>query len=743
MEATKQQIASIFNGHRILEVPFYQRSYVWQEEQWRRFLEDMEFITHCSQDYFLGSIILKQQQTDLGEANDRRTIIDGQQRFTTLILFAKALCLKTDDMETFNQHFIVRNKKKGTRNFALRHSLNDMIDFEKVLSISKDEPIQIANNSNIIKAYNYFQKEIDITKLDIDVLLAHIVFIAIELQQQDDEQVIFDTINSLGMRLTTAELLKNYFFTDKTREEYEVLWMPVFEEDRETFEYWDETLTSGRIKRTNIDAFFAAFLSIKVQDPLLNVDAEHKSIYRRADSIFSSYKDLISTYKLDKLNLLYEIMEYAEFYKKHFNWGITSEELPSTPSIERIVFLICVLDTFTALPYVLYVLRNVSDEAECNAIFEYLETYIVRRVICKSDTRNYSDFFNESLIGNKILTAKALKEYISRKSADEALAIPFDWQVKNAFNEVDHPNKRALAILYLMESRLRANKKYATKLHCFDNYTLEHLMPKKYKKNWPLIPDFDEDTRKFMINTLGNMAILPSKLNTSISNASWQDKKNGRGSQKGLKEYASDLITMKTALTMPQWNEFCIEARAAQLANIAIRIWPLNESSFETTIPEEIEGKIEELPTPQQCEPLRIHKKEISSPSNRIHNMSRYSFDNKIFLSKSEFVLQVVSQYIKKHPNLRYNELQKIFNDRLCPNGYKFLGFLCSKQVYDIWDNGYKERRYQPNRPGGSLQSADGVIFYVNTQWVASAMPPIIKIAEKEGFTIYIEEDKK
>ena len=136
MEATKQQIASIFNGHRVLEVPFYQRSYVWKIEQWQRFLEDMEFITHCNQDYFLGSVILKQQMTDMGESNDHRTIIDGQQRFTTLALFAKSLCLKTNDIDTFNQHFTVRNKKKGTKSLALIHSLNDRADFEKILAIS-------------------------------------------------------------------------------------------------------------------------------------------------------------------------------------------------------------------------------------------------------------------------------------------------------------------------------------------------------------------------------------------------------------------------------------------------------------------------------------------------------------------------------------------------------------------------------------------------------------------------------
>ena len=342
MEATKQQIASIFNGHRVLEVPFYQRSYVWKIEQWQRFLEDMEFITHCNQDYFLGSVILKQQMTDMGESNDHRTIIDGQQRFTTLALFAKSLCLKTNDIDTFNQHFTVRNKKKGTKSLALIHSLNDRADFEKILALEEDVPIEDAH-SNILNCYNFFQENINVDKLDIDTLMAHIVFIAIELQQQDDEQVIFDTINSLGVRLTTAELLKNYFFTEAHREEYEQFWMPIFEKDRDVINYWDSTVSAGRMRRSNIDAFFAAYLNIKIHDPKIGVDAEHKAIYRRADSIFSNYKDLINTYGLDKKDLLWEIMEYAEIYKSNINPDIDSVELPGKPCVERINFLIAFL----------------------------------------------------------------------------------------------------------------------------------------------------------------------------------------------------------------------------------------------------------------------------------------------------------------------------------------------------------------------------------------------------------------
>jgi len=731
MEATKQQIASIFNGHRVLEVPFYQRSYVWQKEQWQRFLEDMEFISHCNQDYFLGSVILKQQMTDMGEANDHRTIIDGQQRFTTLALFAKSLCLKTNDVDTFNQHFTVRNKKAGTKSLALLHSINDRTDFERVLNLTDDLPIEDPQ-SNIDYCYNYFQQNINVEKLDIDVLLAHIVFIAIELQQQDDEQVIFDTINSLGVRLTTAELLKNYFFTEASREEYEELWMPIFEKDRDVINYWDSMVTAGRLKRSNIDAFFSAFLNIKIQDPKLCVDTEHKAMYRRADAIFSNYKDLISTYKIDKSELFWEIMQYAETYHKNFNPEIASVELPGKPCIERINFLINVLDCSTMVPYVLYVLQNVQDTNERNLMFGYLESYIIRRHICKSENNSFSDLFTESLIGNQVLTLEALKDYIENKGDEQALSLPNDDRVRECLHEVEHPNKRALAILYLMESRLRTGKPHATKLFAFEEYSLEHLMPKKFEKNWPLTDGYDEETRKFMINTLGNMAMLPQRLNSSISNATWSIKKEGNKKQSGLAYYASDLVTLKGVIKLKDWNEESIIERAEWLADVAVKVWPSylpgqdDESDFE--FEETSDSSIVAEDTESN---LSVKKKR-----NNNHDNTKYSLNGSPFLSKSEFVPVLVRTYVERNPELSYKEIKARFNDKLCAPGFKFIGFLCTEQEYNGWINAHKEKRYQPNKPLRRLVSADGIAFYVNTQWTQDSMKKIVKLAKEEGMNV-------
>ena len=85
MDAGKRTINDIFTGSKMLEIPFFQRSYVWKESEWERMLEDIENVCVTKEPYFMGSVILKQQLTQSNSTvGDVRTVIDGQQRLTTL-----------------------------------------------------------------------------------------------------------------------------------------------------------------------------------------------------------------------------------------------------------------------------------------------------------------------------------------------------------------------------------------------------------------------------------------------------------------------------------------------------------------------------------------------------------------------------------------------------------------------------------------------------------------------------------
>src|SRR5687767_4691306 len=108
MEAGKRDIHGIFNKSNKLKVPHFQRSYVWGEEQWERFLDDMKYAAKTNSSYFMGSIILKQQETQSNKENVR-IIIDGQQRITTFILFFKALFNKNNNPKKFFNIFTMFN----------------------------------------------------------------------------------------------------------------------------------------------------------------------------------------------------------------------------------------------------------------------------------------------------------------------------------------------------------------------------------------------------------------------------------------------------------------------------------------------------------------------------------------------------------------------------------------------------------------------------------------------------------
>jgi len=569
MDAGKRSINDIFNGNRILEIPFFQRSYVWGEEQWERLLEDMYQICLTNKTYFLGSVILKQQQTTTSQQiGDRRIVIDGQQRLTTLNIFFKVLCIKCGKDSTFERIFKLLNNE-----IALIHNYNDSNAFNKILKLNKLD--EIDENDSISLCYKYFSKNLNEKKLDINTLLTKILFVGIDIDENEDEQQIFDTINSLGVKLTTAELLKNYFFNKDNIIMYESYWKNIYELDEETKEYWDTEVTTGRLKRTFIDLFLFSYLQIKMQTKLLNVKTEDKLEFSKVEQLFLSFKKFISNYlNNDKESVLKELKEYAIIFKNNFNQKIIEDNLVSEAGIDRINALIFGLDNSTIIPYVLYVLKQNSNIQQRNELFEYLETYIIRRIITRAINKNYNQLFTDRLIINEIQNKNDFINYINTQD-DKTNYLPNNNELFEAFNNYVISNKAATGILYFIESKIRKSKLHSTKLLGLSKYSLEHLMPKKWENNWgKLNNQADIDKRNKKLLTLGNLAIITQNLNSKIRDSDWVTKKNGTNNN-GLNDYTRDLETITPYLKSDTWDETTITKRADDLYNLAIEIWKI------------------------------------------------------------------------------------------------------------------------------------------------------------------------
>jgi conserved hypothetical protein len=572
MDAHKALITDIFNNATLVEVPFFQRSYVWKEDLWSRLLEDMEYVVKTRKPHFLGSIILKMGRAPRpGEQfSSCRTIVDGQQRLTTFLIFLKVLCMKQGQTVMFDYQFRIMGQM-----VALRHGRNDVDAFEKIMAT--EAPQELPNpepGSRVIEAFNYFVKNMDEAKLDIMAIMMNTQFVRIDLDVDEDEQQIFDTINSLGVNLTTSELLKNYFFSRETVSEYVSKWESVFEKDDEAKVYWNSEIETGRIKRALIDIFFDAYFQLFVQDKKYNIANEDKISYARVDKLALSYQHFINTYCGGNKNIILgQMKDYAFCFMQTFRPDLCGMNTPAGCGIERLNVVVFGLKTSTLIPYVLYIAKNVFDEEERNRMYGVLESYIMRRMVVHASTKNYNNLFT-SLILNSVLDTDSLRTRL-KSGNDVTTYIPDDDELRSGFEKSKLVNLQSRGVIYLIESRIRPENS-STVLLGFNNYSLEHMMPKKWRNNWsPCESEEDEKKRDTLLLTLGNLAIIPQALNASIRDENWKIKKAGKGNKLGLDICAAGLITVHNALQKEEWTEIDIKERSAWLCDQARTIWAL------------------------------------------------------------------------------------------------------------------------------------------------------------------------
>ncbi len=577
MDAGKVLITQIFSK-RLLEIPFYQRAYVWQEEQWDRLIADMEFVTETRKPYFLGSVILKQGDAPKTWENfsDRKIVVDGQQRLTTLLILLKVIALKTGKTKSFDNSFRLEDDDEDKQGpIALAHGKNDFKDFNLVMDHTVAEKINTTEKSQIISAFNHFIDKVDTNKIDRNTITQNVQFVCIELSEGEDEQQVFDTINSLGVRLTIAELLKNYFFNKDNIDEYQKYWYDTFEATTEKREYWEMEIDAGKKKRAMIDIFFDSYFQIFLQNKKYKVAAEDKVYYSRDDRLAQSYQEFIKKYcGNDKHEILGAMAEYANLFKEIFNPDYCKKSMRYDSVVQRINVIIFGLKNSTLIPYLLYIAKNVPDLAERDKIISTLEAYVMRRMVLHITTKNYNRLFT-SLILNEVISANELVKYFN-ESDETTMYIPSDDELFRGFNESKLSNLQTKGIVYFIESYKR-NPKDATDLLGFDSYSLEHLMPKKWRNEWD-IPDTEEKKkqRDSILLTLGNLAIITQTLNASIRDSKWEDKKTGKNKKdSGLDACAAGLYTMANVLNQSVWNEEQIKARAKWLYNQAKEMWKI------------------------------------------------------------------------------------------------------------------------------------------------------------------------
>ena len=569
MQANTVKIQEVFQSNIVLKIPYFQRSYVWDEGNWERFLSDMLDLPETNDNYFLGSVILKKAGTnDFGY--EQFDVVDGQQRLTTLVIFSKILYLLAGKDDKFRNKFL----QDDTVVPVLQPNRKDASVFNAIVKLDGIGN-ELPGKGRVKEAYEYFLSKLrepnikDKANELIRFMNNHVNLVRITVEEQENEQQIFDTINSLGQDLTTGELLKNYLFNDGNVELYDTKWAPTFEKGGNDYNYWTDQLTKGRLKANNIEMFFYYFMLIKMQSPEIrtSLSPTEKKHFRKQEGLFESYKCLIRNHNIETNSLIDEIVEYAKIYHSCFNQDILKEALVKYPSIQRISFIMFAQGTWTPVPYLLYILKNVSSETERVHIFGYIENYLVRRMVCKSKNNNYSDLFSENLVGQAISSFNSLKEYLNDSESRGTLLMPTDKEVMEAMQNKDL-RKESTLLLYLLESKVNPNFTNSTFNNGYAEFGIEPLMPIKYdNENWPKTESYETETRDVLIRTLGNqMLVRGNKLSSSKSLLKWSKKREY------LKNLVHDL-SLSHVIQWQNWNEDVIIKRNDLLGKKINEIW--------------------------------------------------------------------------------------------------------------------------------------------------------------------------
>lgn len=592
MKVDKLTVGKVFDATERLEAPLFQRPYVWEEDHnwgplWEaiRSLADKHFANVTVRPHFLGAIVLDQLATPMGRVHVRQ-IIDGQQRLTTLQLFLAAfrdvcVVLQQDRYCQALRRLIDNDVPLSTDpddRFKVWPTNADRDEFRRV--ISAGDPVAVRRMTNedsgnlIASAYTYFLEELTswlngnsgaemVTRLDAmyGVLRDELLLVVIDLDQQDDAQEIFETLNALGTPLLTADLVKNYLFrlAERSKEDAAKLYKWHWQEFDTEKGYWRSEIRQGRLKRPRIDAFLHYYLTLQTKQDI------------NAGQLFSTFKDFIGVSNGATAGKQLAVFRaYADVYKSF-------DSFPEDSPEELFFYKLDALDISTAHPLLLEVFKrfnHAEHREQLEQILTDLESYFIRRTVCELTTKNYNKFFVDLVksCSEKDDYSPTMIRSLLIAEAAEATRWPDDnefgkaWRECRMYKRVKRSKLRV--ILESLEHSIRTPKTEAIKIP--RELTIEHLMPRDWVRHWPLNPKpgatLDEagNERDDLINTVGNLTLLTNELNPSVSNGSWPKKRS-----EILKHSALNLNR-----SLPEnWDEDSIRARTEELCMQALKLW--------------------------------------------------------------------------------------------------------------------------------------------------------------------------
>lgn len=560
MKATEAKLLEFMKKSPQFVIPIYQRTYSWTERECRQLWDDIirtgengEINAH-----FVGSIVYIEKGLYSITSQSPLLVIDGQQRLTTLSLLIAALANKLDQLPQGKQeliegfsprklrnYYLVNPEEEGDRHFKLILSNTDR---ESLIAVVSGNEMPKNHSIRIMKNYERFQEWIEVYASNLEVLckgIAKLIVVDIALSRdQDNPQLIFESMNSTGKELTQADLIRNYILMGleikKQTSLYENYWRPM------EMDFGQEAYSS------DFDSFMRHYLTVKT------------GRIPRISEVYDAFKEYSMTMKskgIDIGNIVEDIRRFSRFYCAMTLNQENDKEL-------RVAFNdLKELKVDVAYPMLLEVYDDyqsgVLTKEDFVNIIRLVEAYVFRRNICSIPTNSLNKTF-----ATFVKTVDRTNYLESVKA--QFILLPSYRRFPNDIEFVKELKTRDLYNIPRRSYWLRRLENFNRKERVeVDQYTIEHIMPQNpnLSEEWKqeLGPEWKR-IHETWLHTLGNLTL--TGYNSEYSDRSFVEK---RDMENGFKD--SPIKLNQTLRNIDVWNEGAITERAKALSDIAVKVW--------------------------------------------------------------------------------------------------------------------------------------------------------------------------
>lgn len=570
MKGDAQPLIKFFDGSdKRFIIPLYQRNYDWKEENCEQLFQDLMKLHQSNRkNHFFGSIV-----SSIRSGTEDRYIIDGQQRITTVSLMLIAMvnaknnglidATDTKLAEKIFKRYLVDEYQEDERKVKLKPIKKDMQAFDTLLYRPKEQYIK---ESNVTRNYEFFYDKVIHCGLTVDELfdtIKKLEVINIRLDEDDDPQLIFESLNSTGLDLSEADKIRNYLLMSLTPTEqddlYTRFWNPIEEKTK-----YDPS------------SFVRDYLTMK------------QGKIGRIDKIYFIFKEYAESLGTDRAVLLEDMYRYACIYNQIDCAHIGSEKL------NRKLNQLRTLDSNIAYPFFMaffdYTSKVGMSEDEIYRVIDVIEAYWARRIICNlpSNVLNkvfatlHRDILNHISKSDGTAAYIDVLVYVLLKKGRSSV-FPSDEEIAGDFTTrqvYKMPVNQRMFILERMENRDNNERHDVVKELTEKNITIEHIMPQTLSNKWKrALGDDWERVHQQYLHTMANITL--TGYNSQYSNLTFAEK---RDMEKGFKESAFRLNNYVKGCE--QWTETELKERQQELLNVFMKLWPKPASNFKETKPE-------------------------------------------------------------------------------------------------------------------------------------------------------------